>query len=244
MDTPRNRPVKRTPMNSPDDIVQAAIDGQMLSVPRWMADLAQQPPITLTIDGKKVAVPKVSVTADPKGKAVPRFTTIYDAAKQAGIDDPHPLSPRIHDARGRVPGLFRPGRLRGPAGRVAPRPRLLPAGRGGHDRQHAPHQRPRALLGQGADRAADGRPPHALRQAQGHRRLRAGSAGRQAGAEAGARAQGPRTPAARRLVAGDRRRSQRLHPVRSLQSAAATTSATTRSSAAWARATRPRSPST
>ena len=29
---------------------------------------------------------------------------------------------------------------RGPAGRVAPRPRLPPAGRGGHDRQHAPHQ--------------------------------------------------------------------------------------------------------
>ena len=75
-------------MNSPDDSVQATIAGQMLSVPRWMADLAQQPPIPLTIDGRKVEVPRVSVTADPKGKAVPRLTTLYDAAKQLGIDIP------------------------------------------------------------------------------------------------------------------------------------------------------------
>ncbi len=75
-------------MNDADDLVPTPFGGQMVPMPRWMADLAQQPPITLTIDGQKVQVPKVSATADPKGKAVPRLTTIYDAAKQAKIDIP------------------------------------------------------------------------------------------------------------------------------------------------------------
>ncbi len=75
-------------MDSPDDIIPTPFGGQMIPMPRWMAELSQQPPVPLTIDGKKVQVKRVSVDADPKGKAVPRLTTIYDAAKQAGIDIP------------------------------------------------------------------------------------------------------------------------------------------------------------
>ena len=91
-------------MNSPDDIVQAAIDGQMLSVPRWMADLAQQPPITLTIDGKKVRSTTFRSRPAPE-QAVPRFTTIYDAGESGANRRPHSVPPRTHAAGGRVPGL-------------------------------------------------------------------------------------------------------------------------------------------
>jgi CRP-like cAMP-binding protein/Fe-S-cluster-containing dehydrogenase component len=75
-------------MSSPDDLVQATIDGQIITMPRVMADLVQAPPITLTIDGQKVQVPQVSVSYDPKGEAIPRFTTIYDAALKAGVTIP------------------------------------------------------------------------------------------------------------------------------------------------------------
>jgi CRP-like cAMP-binding protein/Fe-S-cluster-containing hydrogenase component 2 len=75
-------------MSSPDDLVQADFDGQIVTMPRSMSDLLGKPPIALTIDGKKVEVPLVSVTPDPKGKAVPRLTTIYDAALKAGVQIP------------------------------------------------------------------------------------------------------------------------------------------------------------
>jgi CRP-like cAMP-binding protein/Fe-S-cluster-containing hydrogenase component 2 len=75
-------------MSSPDNSVQITIDGQLLTLPRSVADLQNQPPITLTIDGRKVEVPPVSVSYDPKGKAVPRATTLYDAALKAGVQVP------------------------------------------------------------------------------------------------------------------------------------------------------------
>ena len=71
-------------MDSPDDHRPDPHRRADRPMPRWMAELSQQPPIPLTIDGKKVQVQRVSVTPDPKGKAVPRLTTIYDAAKQGG----------------------------------------------------------------------------------------------------------------------------------------------------------------
>ena len=98
-------------MSSPDDLVQADIDGQIVTMPRSMSDLLGKPPIALTIDGKKVEVPLVSVTPDPKGKAVPRLTTIYDAGLESRRPDPDPLPPRIHEPGGRLPRLLRPRRL-------------------------------------------------------------------------------------------------------------------------------------
>ncbi len=75
-------------MNGPDDLVQTTIDGQLLTLPRAMAELAQLPALALTIDGTKVEVPRVSISFDPKGKVVPRVTTIYDAAVTVGVKIP------------------------------------------------------------------------------------------------------------------------------------------------------------
>ena len=75
-----------------------------------------------------------------------------------------------------------------------------------------------ADLRQDADGVAAGRPSHAVREAEGTRRLRAGNAAPASSALKEVRAAArPRTPAARRFVAGHRRRSQRLHPVRPLR---------------------------
>lgn len=75
-------------MTAADELVQVPIEGQLVQMPRSMADLLKQPPATVTIDGKKVTVPRVSVKYDPKGKAVPHLTTIYDAALEAKIQIP------------------------------------------------------------------------------------------------------------------------------------------------------------
>jgi CRP-like cAMP-binding protein/Fe-S-cluster-containing hydrogenase component 2 len=64
------------------------MDGQLVAMPPALAALAQQPPVQLTIDGRRVEVPRVSVSYDPKGKAVPRLTTIYDAASKLNIKIP------------------------------------------------------------------------------------------------------------------------------------------------------------
>jgi CRP-like cAMP-binding protein/Fe-S-cluster-containing hydrogenase component 2 len=75
-------------MSSADELVQITIDGNLVHVPRTMAEATVRPPVQLTIDGRPVSVPKVSVSYDPAGKAVPRYTTLFDAAARAGIAIP------------------------------------------------------------------------------------------------------------------------------------------------------------
>jgi CRP-like cAMP-binding protein/Fe-S-cluster-containing hydrogenase component 2 len=75
-------------MSSADESVQVTIEGQMITTLRSTAELLDQPPIEMEIDGQKVSVPRVSVSYDPTGKAVPRPTTIYDAAAKAKVEIP------------------------------------------------------------------------------------------------------------------------------------------------------------
>ena len=203
-------------MSSPDDLVQADIDGQIVTMPRSMADLLGQPPIALTVDGKKVQVPHVSVTQDPRGKAVPRLTTLYDAALKAGVQIPILCHREYMNpvAVCRVCSVH-VGFENRPA-ESAPRSRLLSSGRGGHGRRNASNQSASFSLRQDADGTAAGRSSHPLRQAKGSRGLRIGDVGRPVENPRSAIAARSRTPAARRYLSGDRRRSQRLHFVRPL----------------------------
>jgi len=75
-------------MDSPDDLVQVSMQGQMVTMPRSMAEELNKPLMDVTIDGKEAKVPRVSLSFDPRGKAIPRLTTIYDAAAKMGIDIP------------------------------------------------------------------------------------------------------------------------------------------------------------
>jgi CRP-like cAMP-binding protein/Fe-S-cluster-containing hydrogenase component 2 len=75
-------------MSSPDDLVQATVDNQLITMPRALAEAVAKPPLKVKIDGQLVEVPAVSVSTDPRGKVVPRLTTIYDAAVRAGIKIP------------------------------------------------------------------------------------------------------------------------------------------------------------
>jgi CRP-like cAMP-binding protein/Fe-S-cluster-containing hydrogenase component 2 len=75
-------------MSSPDESIELMIDGRMVTMPRALADLVNQPPIGVTIDGVAVEVPRVSLSYDPTDKPIPRLTTIYDAAHKAKIEIP------------------------------------------------------------------------------------------------------------------------------------------------------------
>jgi CRP-like cAMP-binding protein/NAD-dependent dihydropyrimidine dehydrogenase PreA subunit len=75
-------------MSSPDEGVQVTIEGQMITTLRSQAELLNQPPLEVEIDGKTVSVPRVTVSFDPTGRAVPRPTTIFDAAAKANIEIP------------------------------------------------------------------------------------------------------------------------------------------------------------
>ena len=66
-------------MSAPEEMVQFVMEGVLVTAPRSMAEMANQS-ATLTIDGKKVEVPRLSLTPDPVGRPVTRPTTIYDAA--------------------------------------------------------------------------------------------------------------------------------------------------------------------
>src|SRR5690348_9107712 len=68
--------------------VHVTIEGQMITTVRSTAELLNQPPLEIEIDGQTVSVPRVSVSYDSKGVAVPRLTTIYDAAIKAGVEIP------------------------------------------------------------------------------------------------------------------------------------------------------------
>jgi CRP-like cAMP-binding protein/Fe-S-cluster-containing dehydrogenase component len=74
-------------MSSPDEPVQITLDGRLVTMPRSLADVANQK-IRLKIDGKVVEVPRVSLSYDPVGRPVPRLTTIYDAALRADVKVP------------------------------------------------------------------------------------------------------------------------------------------------------------
>jgi CRP-like cAMP-binding protein/Fe-S-cluster-containing dehydrogenase component len=74
-------------MDNADDTKQLIMEGVLVTLPRSQADLAGQQ-ARLTIDGKRVEVPKLSLSYDPAGKPVPRPTTIFDAAAKAGISIP------------------------------------------------------------------------------------------------------------------------------------------------------------
>ncbi|HJT78275.1 MAG TPA: cyclic nucleotide-binding domain-containing protein [Gemmataceae bacterium] len=74
-------------MSSPEEQVQVTLDGRLVTMPRSLADVANQK-VKLKIDGKEVEVPRVSLSYDPAGKPVPRLTTIYDAALKADVKVP------------------------------------------------------------------------------------------------------------------------------------------------------------
>jgi CRP-like cAMP-binding protein/Fe-S-cluster-containing dehydrogenase component len=74
-------------MSSPDDTVQMTLDGRLVTMPRALADVANQK-VRLKIDGTAVEVPRVSISLDPVGRPIPRLTTIYDAALKAGVKVP------------------------------------------------------------------------------------------------------------------------------------------------------------
>src|SRR5436305_3695719 len=67
--------------------VQVTIENMLVTLPPDLARVANQK-IKLKVDGKDVEVNKVSVTPDPTGKLIPRLTTIFDAAKKAGVEIP------------------------------------------------------------------------------------------------------------------------------------------------------------
>lgn len=75
-------------MSGATETVQVPFEGRLVKMEPWLAELAKQPPIAVTIDGITVEVPRVSVTYDPKDQPVPRQTTIYDAAGRANIEIP------------------------------------------------------------------------------------------------------------------------------------------------------------
>jgi Fe-S-cluster-containing hydrogenase component 2/CRP-like cAMP-binding protein len=74
-------------MSANDDSVHLVMEGVLVNLTPSQADKAHQT-IQLTIDGKKIEVPKLSLSYDPTGRPVPRETTIYDAALKAGIQIP------------------------------------------------------------------------------------------------------------------------------------------------------------
>ena len=140
----------------------------MIPMPRLDGRAEPAAARSLTIDGKKVQVKRVSVDADPKGKAVPRLTTIYDAAKQAGIDIPI-LCHREHMkpvAVCRVCSVQVDFEGRPAEWRLAPAC-YRPAEANMIVNTHHSNERVR-ILGQDADRAAPGRPPRALRKHKAH----------------------------------------------------------------------------
>src|SRR5260370_11695710 len=77
-------------MSSPEELVQVTLDGHLVTMPRSLADQANQKG-KLKIDGKEVEVPQVSLSYDPVGRPVPRLTTIYDAALKVYPKDPVPV---------------------------------------------------------------------------------------------------------------------------------------------------------
>jgi CRP-like cAMP-binding protein/Fe-S-cluster-containing dehydrogenase component len=70
------------------DTVQVMMEGRLVDMPAALAELTSHPPVQLAVDGKSVEVPLVSVDLDPAGRPIARRTSIYDAAKKAGIDIP------------------------------------------------------------------------------------------------------------------------------------------------------------
>ena len=162
------------------------VDGRLVRMDKvTAADLDRD--VTLKIDGRPVTVKKAvpatdsqgNYLKDEQGQVIPRATTIYDAALDlrprtpslgAGQPDPDPLPPRAHGPGGRLPrlrGRDLQGEARQDAGR-AQAPAGVPAPRrgddGGRRRSVARPRRSAAIRRSHADRAADGRPPHALRQ--------------------------------------------------------------------------------
>src|SRR5438128_2016982 len=74
-------------MSAVEQPVQVTIESMLVTLPPDLARVANQK-IKLKIDGKEVEVNKVSVTWDPTGRPIPRLTTLFDAAKKAGVDIP------------------------------------------------------------------------------------------------------------------------------------------------------------
>jgi CRP-like cAMP-binding protein/Fe-S-cluster-containing hydrogenase component 2 len=70
------------------EIVQITFSGRLVQMERWMAKMAQEPPLEITIDGKKVQTPRVKLFFDPTDRPIPRVTTIWDVAESAGVKIP------------------------------------------------------------------------------------------------------------------------------------------------------------
>src|SRR5262245_19854958 len=75
-------------MHSPDDPIQVSLQGQLVTMPRSMAELLNQPLAKVTVDGKHASFPRVMLSYAHKGKAIARVTTIYEAAAKAGVQIP------------------------------------------------------------------------------------------------------------------------------------------------------------
>ncbi len=230
-------------MNNPDDLVHANIEGEIVAMPRSMSELLGQPPIALTVDGTKVEVPRVKVTHDPGGGTAARLTTLYDAALKAGVRVPT-LCHREYMtpvAVCRVCSVQVGYENRPPEGRLAPAC-YRPAEAGMVVATHRTNSRVLSSVKMLTELLlADHPTPCVKHKTQGNCELEvlAGQLGVQ-------RVRLPRAPRVGRGTFRPRRSPSITTPAScaTAASAAATTSRTTRSLAAWARATMPASPST
>src|SRR3954468_22617765 len=76
-------------VDSPQQNVFAAIVDEHYIEEQKLAQLLQAPPAKLKIDGKEITIKRTSYATDPAtGKPFARPTTIYDAAKELGLDIP------------------------------------------------------------------------------------------------------------------------------------------------------------
>src|SRR5271170_2986727 len=76
-------------MNADDDKAPLVMDDCVVVVDKTVADLLHLPPVKLTIDGKPVEIARTKLVVNPvTSQREPKPTTIYDAARQVGIDIP------------------------------------------------------------------------------------------------------------------------------------------------------------
>src|SRR4051794_1462894 len=76
-------------MSTVEEKVPYVEDGHVAEVEQSVADLLAAPPVTVTIDGKAVTIKRATLGKDPiTGQDVARPTTVYDAARQAGVSIP------------------------------------------------------------------------------------------------------------------------------------------------------------
>src|SRR5687767_2480029 len=76
-------------MSTPEEMVAYVEDGHVAEVEKSVAELLNQPPVKVTIDGKEVSIKRATLGKDPiTGADVARPTSIYDAALKVGVKVP------------------------------------------------------------------------------------------------------------------------------------------------------------